>query len=413
MLSHRNGIHLRKKNVRTNWNEVDHEVNNRKTRNYLRGKKENTSNIHCPSHSRQQVKVLRKVVGIVSCLEKAPFENGSSQFVFMDVGSERGASLDHSLSFSTENFVQTLAFCNGLILLSGFSGDQSCYHVLNPLTKHNVMIPQTSIHEGAVRVGLALNGSQFEVVVVEAGSSKSNGLVLHVFSSDTSKWRSHYPTNITLPSLPEFEFRELGTPPLYSNGAIHWEIGGYLMVYQIQGSNCELYELPNCFEDWSWQSTLTYRRCLCESGGSVYYCYTDIDGFHIWKLLSEHEHLQLFNYCDYKSFPWRLVHSVKHQVFLSKHQNFFGSFCAWEPYKIAPIAYSEQAQTIYLQLPGIVASYNFDTGNLGSICTYSYPGINFNCCSFFSSTNSGPHNAHTNGETDLNLPIAEMQNLFL
>ncbi|TKY47348.1 hypothetical protein E2542_SST29408 [Spatholobus suberectus] len=344
------------------------------------------------------------------------FENdGSSQFVFMDVKSESGASLDHSLSFCTENFVQTLAFCNGLILLSGFSGDQPCYHVFNPLTKHNVMVPQTSIHGGVVRVGLAFDGCKFEVVLVDAGSSKSNGLELHVFSSDTGKWRSHHPTNITLPSLPEFEFQELVTPPLYSNGAIHWEIGGYLLVYLVQSGHCELYQLPNNFEDWSWQSTLTYRRCLCESGGSVYYCYTDFDGFHIWNLLNEHEHLGFFSRCDYKMFPWRLTHSVMHEVFMSKYLNFCGSFCGWEPNKIAPIAYGEQAQTIYLQLPGTVVSYNFDTGTLGSICTYSYPDVNFNCCSFFSSTTSGPHNAQrdTDGETELNLPIAEMEKLAL
>ncbi|KAG4923476.1 hypothetical protein AAZX31_18G045100 [Glycine max] len=353
-------------------------------------------------------------VGIVCHYQ---FENGSSQFAFMDVESERGASLDHSLSFSTENFVQTLAFCNGLILLSGFSGDQSCYHVFNPLTKHNVMIPQTSTQGGVVRVGLAYDGDQFEVVLVEAGSSNSNGLKLHVFSSDTGQWRCHYPTNITsAPSLQELEFQELGTPPLYANSAIHWEICGYLLVYQVQGSHCALYELPNYFDDWSWQSTLSYRRSLCESGGEVYYCYTDFDGFHIWKLLNEEEHPGFFNYCDYKRFPWKLVHSVMHQVLMPKHQNFFGSSFVWEPYKVAPIAYSEQAQIIYLQLPGIVVAYNFDTGTMGSVCTYSYPGINFNCCSFFSSTASGPHHAQrdsTNGQSELNLPIAEMEKLTL
>nr|KYP76020.1 hypothetical protein KK1_020238 [Cajanus cajan] len=347
------------------------------------------------------------------------FENGSSQFVFMDVKSESEASVDHSLSFSTENFVQTLALCNGLILLSGFSGDQPCYHVFNPLTKQSVMIPQTSIQGGVARAGLAFDGcqNQFEVVLVEA-CSKTNGLELHVFSSDTGKWSSHNPTNITVPSLPEFEFQELGTLPLYSNGELHWEIGGYLLVYNVRGSHCELYELPNCFDDWSWQSTLTYRRCLCESGGSVYYCYTDFDGFHIWNLLNENQHVGLSYSCDHKKFPWRLVHSVIHEVFMSKltkHQKFCGSIYGWEPYKVAPIAYSEEAQTIYLQLPGTVISYEFDTGSIGSICSYSYPGMNFNCCSFFSSTINGPHSAQrdTSGESELNLPIAEMAKLAL
>ncbi|KAK7305635.1 hypothetical protein VNO77_43542 [Canavalia gladiata] len=145
------------------------------------------------------------------------FENGSSQFVFMNVDNESGVSLDPSLNFFTENFVQTLASCNGLILLSGYSGDQSCYHVFNLLTKHSIMIPRACIHGRVIRVGLAFDGCQFEVVLVEAGSSNSNELQLHVFSSNTSKWRSHHPIKITVPSLPEFEFQELGTPPLYSD----------------------------------------------------------------------------------------------------------------------------------------------------------------------------------------------------
>ena len=348
------------------------------------------------------------------------FENGSSQFLFLDAENGSGAVLDHSLSFSTESFVQTLASSNGSILLSGYSGDQPCYYVLNPLTKHSLMIPQASILGRVVRVGLAYDGCQFEVVIVEAGSSRSNGLELHIFSSGTGQWRRQPPINLTVPSLPEFEFQELGTPPLYANGAIHWEIGGYVLVYQVQGSHCELYELPNFFDDWSWQSTMTYRRRLCESGGRVYYCYTDFDGFHIWDLLKENDHLGLFYACyDSKRFRWRLVHSVMHEVFFSKYHNFYGSFCDWEPYKIAPIAYSEQAQAIYLQLPGTVISYNFDTGNMRSICTYSYPGIDFNCCSFLPLTTSGLSKAKrekdllAEGETELNLPIAEIEKLSL
>ncbi|CAJ1960735.1 unnamed protein product [Sphenostylis stenocarpa] len=340
------------------------------------------------------------------------FENGSSQFVFMDVESGSEASLNHFLCFSTENFVQTLASCNGLILLSGFREDQFCYHIFNPLTKHNVTIPQTKIQENVSRVGLAFDGCQFEVVLVEAGSSQSNGLKLHVFSSDTGKWRSHNPINLTAPPLPEYEFQEFGTPPLYSNGAIHWEIGGHLLVYQVQGSHFELYELPNYSEDWYWQPTLTFRRCLCESGGRTYYCHTDFDGLHIWKLLNEHEHAEFLYYWDYKTFPWRLVHSVNHEMFMSKLQNFCYNLFHWEPFKIAPIAYSEETQIIYLQLPGSVVSYNLDTGTLGPICTYSYPGTNFNCCSFFSSTTRNAQ-SDTIGETELHLPIAEMDKLAL
>ncbi|KAK7333041.1 hypothetical protein VNO80_29801 [Phaseolus coccineus] len=350
-------------------------------------------------------------VGLVCHYE---FENGSSQFVFMDVESGNRASLNHWLCFSTENFVQALAFCNGLILLSGFSENQFCYHVFNPLTKHNFTIPQTRIQDNITRVGLAFDGCQFEIVLIEIGSSPSYGLKLHVFSSDTGKWRSQNPINITAPSLPEYELEELGTgtPPLYSNGSIHWEIGGHLLVYQVQGGHCELYELPNYSRDWSWEPRLTCRRRLCESGGRIYYCYSDFDGFHIWKLLNEHEHGSFLYYWDYKTFPWRLVHSVEPEVFMSKLQNFCYNFYDWDPFKIAPIAFSEQAQIIYLQLPGSVVSYNLDTGTLGSTCTYSYTGMNFNCCSFFCSTS---HNAQsdTNGEMELNIPIAEMEKLAL
>lgn len=352
------------------------------------------------------------------------FENGSSQFLFLDVDQNEkkgGTFLNHSLSFSVENFVQTLASCKGLILLNGYNSDESCYYVINPLTKHSTMIPLPCIQGHVIRVGLASNDSNnFKVVLIEAKSPKLiNGLEFHIFSSDTNKWKKeNHSINLTLPSLPEFEFKELSTSPLYSNGAIHWEICGYLLVYHVQENYCELIEMPNFFQDWSWQLTMMYRRCLCESGNRVYYCYTDIDGFHIWELLKENYNLGPF--CDSKKFRWRLVQTVMHEIFVSNHSNFCEALFEWEPYKIAPIAYSEQAQIIYLQLPGAVVAYNFNTGNLGSICKYSYPGMNFNCCSFLSSINSRTHNVHkgrdlvTDGEImELNLPIGEIENLSL
>ncbi|CAJ2640634.1 unnamed protein product [Trifolium pratense] len=357
------------------------------------------------------------------------FENGSSQVLFLDVNqNEKGGTfLNHSLSFSVENFVQTLASCNGLILFSGYSIesiDQSCYYVFNPLTKQSTMIPQPCIQGYVVSVGLASNddNNQFKIVLIEENSSKLiNGLEFHIFSSDddTNKWNkvSHY-IDLTLPSLPEIEFKELSIHPLYSNGSIHWEIGGYLLVYNVEKNNCELIELPNFFEDWSWQSTMTYRRCLCESRGRVYYCYTDFDGFHIWELLKKNHNLGLGPFYDSKKLRWKLVHSVMHEFFLSKHQVFCDTLFKWEPYKIAPIAYSEKAQTIYLQIPGAVVGYNFDTRNLRSICRYSYQDMNFSCCSFFSTFASGTHNVLrgkdlvTNGEImELNLPIGEIEKL--
>ncbi|KAK2440455.1 hypothetical protein P8452_19552 [Trifolium repens] len=352
------------------------------------------------------------------------FENGSSQFLFLaiDQNEKGGTFLNHSLSFSVENFVQTLASCNGLILLSGYSIDQSCYYVFNSLTKQSTMIPQPCIQGHVISVGLASNdnsNNQFKVVLIEANSYKLiNRLEFHILSSDdTNKWNKvSHSINLTFPSLPELEFKELLIHPLYSNGSIHWEIGGYLLVYDVGKNNFELIELPNFFEDWSWQSTMTYRRCLCESRGSVYYCYTDFDGFHIWGLLKENHNLGPFN--DSKKFRWKLVRSVMHEVFVSKHQFFLDTLFKWEPYKIAPIAYSEKAQIIYLQIPGAVIGYSFDTGNLRSICRYSYQDMNFNCCSFFSTFAFGTLNVLrgkdlvTNGEImELNLPIGEIEKL--
>ncbi|MED6146260.1 hypothetical protein PIB30_032887 [Stylosanthes scabra] len=349
------------------------------------------------------------------------FENGSSQFLFLD-DADKGIVLNSSLCFSTENFVQSLASSNGLILLSGYSADQPCYYVFNPLTKNSHMIPQASTLGRIIRIGLAYDGSQFEIVIVEAGSSpESNGLGLHIFYSGTGCWSSQNLTNLTLPSLPEFEFQELATPPLYSNGAMHWEIAGHLLVYQVKGSHCEVYELPNFFDDWSWQSTMTYRRTLCESGGRVYYCYTDFDGFHVWDLLKEDDNLGTYSACyDSKRFRWRLVQSIKHEVFISKYQNFYGIFIDWEPYKVVPIAYSEEAQSIYLQIPGTVFTYNFDTGIMRTICNYSYPEINFNCCKFLPLITSWVTNDKREMELlpnkeqkELNLPIQEMEKLSL
>ncbi|KAI4307715.1 hypothetical protein L6164_030872 [Bauhinia variegata] len=353
-------------------------------------------------------------VGLVSHYQ---LENGSSQFVFFDVEDGTVAALvKYSLSFFTENFVKILASCDGLLLLSGYKEDNSCYYVFNPLTRNSDMIPQPSIKGYIVRVGLAYDGCQYQVVLVE--SSSSSILEFQVFSSDTGKWR-HQSSNLSCPaSLPEFEFQELGVAPLYSNGAIHWEISGYLLVYKVQCSHCELHELPNLFEDWCWQSTMTYRRCLCESGGRVYYCYTDLDGFHVWCLVKDHEHNLSMLYSeaanDPKRFSWRLVHSMNHEIFILRHQSFFGQFTDWEPYKIAPFAYSDNKQTIYLQLPGIVASYNIDKEILASsVCTYTYPADDFNCCSFlpFAIKPEAEVELLANREMGLHLPLAQVEQL--
>lgn len=102
---------------------------------------------------------------------------------------------------------------------------------------------------------------------------------------------------------------------------------------------------------------MTYRRCLCESGQEVVFAIVTLIlmGFTFGVFSRNHSGL----YACY-DFRWRLIHSVMHESLISKHQKFNDSFCDWETYKITPIAYSEQAQTKYLQLPGIVVSFSFD-----------------------------------------------------
>lgn len=352
------------------------------------------------------------------------FENGSSQVLFLDVDNNQKnrAFLNHSLSFSVESFVQTLASCNGLILLSGYVTDQPCYYVLNPLTKESTTIPHPCTQESVIRVGLGSDDyNQFKIVLVEAKSSSELmiGLEFHVFSSDTSEWSTvkvNHSVDLTLPPLPEFEFKELSTQPLYSNGSVHWEIGGKLLVFHVEENSCELIKLPDFSKDWLWQSTMMYRRCLCESSGRVYYCYTDSDGFHIWELLKENYDLGLL--CDSENFRWKLVHTVTHEIFASKHHEFCDTLFKWEP--LTPIAYTKQAQTIYLQIPGAVVGYDFVTEDLRLICRYSYSDMNFNCCSFLCSSTFGTHNVPrerelvTDGEImELNLPVEDIELLFL
>ncbi|KAJ7964398.1 F-box protein [Quillaja saponaria] len=352
------------------------------------------------------------------------YKNGRSQFVNLDLANESGAVLvNRSLSFFTEDFVLTLASSNGLLLLSTFRENQRCYLVFNPATKQTVSIPQPGIIRHVVRAGLAFDGNQFEVVLLRVevqqnnAAESSNELELMIFSSDTNKWSRVYPIDLSLPSVPEFEFQELGASPIYLDGSIHWEIGGYLLVYEVFGSQCKLIELPN-FEDWSRQPTMTYPRCLWESRGGVYYCHTDLDGLHIWDLLKDNDHPRCPpSLYDPHKFSWRLVHSVKHEIFIL-NEVAFGCSNDWEPLQISPLAYRDDIETIYLQLPGIVVSYNLETRTLDSVCTFTFPDINYKCCFFFPFTPGGNYNKQTEteisaaGESKLDLPIPEVDNLI-
>ncbi|KAJ6701287.1 hypothetical protein OIU74_012613 [Salix koriyanagi] len=75
------------------------------------------------------------------------FEEGSSQFIFLDVDQETGGvSINNALSFSTSSYLQTISSANGLLLLSGFGS------------------------------GLAFDGKQYQVVLVHVFKDEENGL---------------------------------------------------------------------------------------------------------------------------------------------------------------------------------------------------------------------------------------------
>ncbi|OAY23805.1 uncharacterized protein LOC110606343 [Manihot esculenta] len=319
------------------------------------------------------------------------FEDGSSQFIFLQVGDKNGAvDIDRSLSFCTENYVQAISSCKGLLLLSSIGDLGLKYHVLDSMSRGVSTLPQPAITRRIIRSGLAFDGLHYQVVLVHVADAEEtpDGLEMEIYSSETGIWTKFHPNGLFSPvPVPDFEFSELKTPPLFSNGAIHWEINGHLLVYQVEVGYCELIELPNSLEDWCWQSTMTYKRCLSESQGRIHYTYTDLEGIHSWILLNEEDHdCYSFNYpYDRRTFRWALAHSVSHQDLNLKHEEIYPHIGQGnrEPYDASPLSLSEDSETLYLQLPGFLVSYNTTTKVIEEVCTYIFPGINFNCCLFF------------------------------
>jgi hypothetical protein len=256
-----------------------------------------------------------------------------------------------------------------------------------------VTLPPHGITRQVIRSGLAFDGKQYQVVLVHAFKDEENGLgplpddiELEIFSSETGAWRNHQPLSLSLNvEVPVCEFPQLNATPLFSNGAIHWEISGRLLVYHVKDDYCEVIELPNVFEDWSWQSTMTYRRCLWESEGRVHYTYTDFDGVHSWNLLKEDEHnvYSHQNVYDREKFRWALAYTINHEDLAEQDPDILSLGDQWEPRNISPIAYVQDSETMYLQLPGIVVAYNTKNRVLQKVCRYKFPGIDFNCCFFF------------------------------
>eukprot|EP00258_Populus_trichocarpa_P025359 XP_024441378.1 uncharacterized protein LOC18094203 isoform X1 [Populus trichocarpa] len=277
------------------------------------------------------------------------FEEGSSQFVFLDIDKETGgASINNSLNFSTSTYLHFISSSNGLLLLSSFGENQLNYHVFNPFTKQSVTLPPHGITRQVIRSGLAFDGKQYQVVLVHAFKDEENGLgplpddiELEIFSSETGAWRNHQPLSLSL----------------------NVEVPVY----------------------WSWQSTMTYRRCLWESEGRVHYTYTDFDGVHTWNLLKEYEHdvYSHNNVYDSEKFRWALVYTIDHKELAKQDPDILYLGNQWEPHNISPFAYVEDSETMYLQLPGIVVAYNTKNRVLQKVCRYKFPGIDFNCCFFF------------------------------
>ncbi|KAI9200976.1 hypothetical protein LWI28_016009 [Acer negundo] len=202
-------------------------------------------------------------------------------------------------------------------------------------------------------------------------------------------------------------FSELATVPIFSNGAVHWEICGRLLVYNVQADYCKLINLPT---EWCCQSASIYKRCFWESDGQVHYSYTDCQGVHTWVLLNEFDlaYYSKLNTIDCKEeFPWKLADSLHYQTLKENNPEIFKQGNNWETHYLSPFAYNEASRTMYLQLPGIVVSYNTKTRVLQRVCTFKFLGKDFNCCSFLPFVYSGQGQS-SEAEIVLELPVREV-----
>ena len=163
---------------------------------------------------------------------------------------------------------------------------------------------------------------------------------------------------------------------------------------------------------------MTYRRCLWESEGRVHYTYTDFDGIHSWNLLREDDynvypHKNVF---DREKFRWALAYSISHQDLAEQDPEILSLGDQWEPRNTSPIAYVQDSETMYLQLPGIVVAYNTTNRILQKVCRYTFPGVNFNCCSFFPSIHRSVCHEQNESRSEIgevvDLPIGKEVNSF-
>ncbi|KAF8020731.1 hypothetical protein BT93_G1233 [Corymbia citriodora subsp. variegata] len=351
-------------------------------------------------------------------------QNGSAEYVCLDIyeGSYVGVNRYHS--FHAEMNAHICASCNGLILIAVPSANGLSYQIYDLFAKQSVPLPQPQITRRSIGTALAFDGHHYQVVRVfrveaksvttdnpSASSEGDDWLEMEIFSSETGMW-SHYCPLISLPP----ELPKLSTAPLFANGALHWEVGGYLLMCNLSQRNCKLIRLPNHSLNWT-QDTMTFGQCLWESGGLVHYCYSNVEGIHTWALLKGPDHDSCPGYFswDIATFEWKLVHTIKHETLISRNPNVFRrleslvhtvkhetllsrvphvftklednryyfSLLNWKPHSISPCAYSSVLKVIYLRLPGAILSYDPSTQILKEICTFECPNLGFHCCLVF------------------------------
>lgn len=304
------------------------------------------------------------------------FGNGSAEYVLLDVDDQQhGAVVNPSLSFFSRTSAHVCASCNGWLLFSCPNETDislTHYSVFNLVTKQDFAPPPPQIHGPSIRTGLAVDGQHYQIVrIFGVNNNRGSLLELEIYSSQKGVWRLERPLINLPPDLPK-----LNTVPLFSNGAIHWELGGHLLVYCIRHGECKLIPLPNHVDLDKWSPRcLTYGQCLWESEGRIHFCYSNFEGIHTWFLLKD---LEVQDYCSYHyNLRWKHAHTILHQTLVEQiSPRFWHSGLSFA----SPVAYVVNTCTMYLRLPGVVGSYNLRTQTLKEICRYAFPKSNFHCC---------------------------------
>lgn len=339
----------------------------------------------------------------------------SSQISFLGIDNTSGViSIGPELGFCSKDHVKILSSCNRwLLFTSKPKKNQLIYHVFNPFTNETFTLPQPSFAQRIERIGLAVSDKDHHFQVVLVHISAGSALEFGIFSSEIWEWKTHKPMNHFLPLPVKQLFPKPTIPPLFSTGSIHWEVLQHLLVYNVETRHCQLIKLPNVSENDHRRkpSTSIFQRCLWESEGRVHYCYADTDGVHSWKLLNpeEADYYIQHHKIDAEKYSWALSDSLSHQTFLGIFQ---GQSRNWKPQNLAPLAYNEASQTMFLQLPGSVISYNTKSGVLAEVFTLKVEGKKCKC-SFFPFVYCGEGKLqyageNSEGKVEIELPVKEV-----